>query len=155
MGIGAPHHAFKTWIEARPQDAGLSPNLGHALERAFNAGSYPGLHGLLIVRNGELGFEHHFPGADETWGEGLGNVSHHADLPHDLRSITKSIVSLLYGIALGDGLVPPAATKLIDALPEHADLLDASPEAPDHHRACPLHAHGARMGGRPRLLRSR
>ena len=123
MGIGVPHHTFNAWTDTRPQEAGLASSLGSALEKAFSAGTYPGLHGLLVIRNGVLGFERHFPGEDENWGVGLGNITHDPASPHDLRSVTKSIVSLLYGIALGAGLVPPAATKLIDALPEHADLL--------------------------------
>jgi len=41
---------------------------------------------------------------------------------HDLRSISKSIVGLLYGIALADGLVPPVNTSLLAQFPEYGDL---------------------------------
>jgi CubicO group peptidase (beta-lactamase class C family) len=41
---------------------------------------------------------------------------------HDVRSVSKSVVGLLYGIARAEGLVPPPETRLFDALPEHADL---------------------------------
>lgn len=119
MGIITSHPPAQLWAEARPHEAGISSDLGPALEKAVTAGDYKGLHALLIIRNGQLAFEQHLPGA----GENLGRIEHAPHLPHDLRSITKSIVSLLHGIALADGLVPPSTMKLIDALPEHTDLL--------------------------------
>ena len=45
-----------------------------------------------------------------------------ADTLHDLRSASKSIVGLLYGIALGDGKVPPPDAPLFASFPEYADL---------------------------------
>ena len=41
---------------------------------------------------------------------------------HDIRSITKSIVSLLYGIALDEGKVPAVDQPLVNSFPEYADL---------------------------------
>ena len=41
---------------------------------------------------------------------------------HDLRSVTKSIVGLLYGIALDRGLVPPPDAPLLAQFPEYSDL---------------------------------
>jgi CubicO group peptidase (beta-lactamase class C family) len=52
------------------------------------------------------------------------------DTLHDLRSVTKSIVGLLYGIALAAGRVPPPEAKLHAQFPEHADLA-AAPERQD------------------------
>jgi hypothetical protein len=40
---------------------------------------------------------------------------------HDLRSCSKSIVGLLYGIALQRGKVPPPEASLFSAFPEYAD----------------------------------
>src|SRR5262249_41065483 len=39
-----------------------------------------------------------------------------------LRSVSKSIVGLLYGIALADGKVPPPEASLLCAFPEYEDL---------------------------------
>jgi CubicO group peptidase (beta-lactamase class C family) len=41
---------------------------------------------------------------------------------HDLRSVTKSVTSLLYGIALGDGLVPAPDEPLLRSFPQYPDL---------------------------------
>jgi CubicO group peptidase (beta-lactamase class C family) len=44
------------------------------------------------------------------------------DTLHDLRSVTKSIVGLLYGIALDRGLVPPPEAPLLAQFPEYPEL---------------------------------
>ncbi len=41
---------------------------------------------------------------------------------HDLRSVSKSVVGLVYGIALAAGKVPSPEAKLYDQFPEYADL---------------------------------
>src|SRR5262249_3781630 len=51
-----------------------------------------------------------------------GRVSFGAETLHDLRSVTKSIVGLLYGIALERGLVPPPEAPLLPSFPEYPDL---------------------------------
>jgi CubicO group peptidase (beta-lactamase class C family) len=81
-----------------------------------------GLHTLLVSRGGKVLFEHYGAGDDESWGKPLGTVTFGPTLPHDLRSLTKSIVGMLYGIALAGGQVPPPGAKLYDQFPEYADL---------------------------------
>jgi CubicO group peptidase (beta-lactamase class C family) len=41
---------------------------------------------------------------------------------HDLRSVSKSVAGLVYGIALAAGKVPPPEAKLYDQFPEYADI---------------------------------
>jgi hypothetical protein len=63
---------------------------------------------LLISRRGKLVFEHYGQGDDEAEGRApLGIVVFGPDVPHDLRSVSKSVVGLAYGIALAGGKVPP------------------------------------------------
>src|SRR5262245_22572834 len=72
-----------------------------------------GLHALLVSQHGKLIFEHYGTGEDETRTRGnLGVVTFGPDVAHDLRSVSKSVVGLLYGIALADGKVPPPEAKL-------------------------------------------
>lgn len=92
------------------------------LTRAFTSGELPGLHSALIIRRGETLAELYFPGADESWGRALGVREHGPDSLHDLRSVTKSITSLLYGIALSEGLVPSVDEPVVSQFPEYADL---------------------------------
>src|SRR5260221_2125259 len=125
MGIiGIPKGPETEWQVGELGAAGLQVSLPARLDRAFEAGEIKGLHSLLIMRHGRLVLERYFEGADEIWGKPLGAVQHAPDLLHDMRSVTKSIVSLLYGIALAGGHVPPVTARLIDQFPEYPDLAD-------------------------------
>ncbi len=63
-----------------------------------------------------------YTGVDEAWGKPLGPVSFARETLHDVRSVTKSIVGLLYGIALDRGLVPPPEAPLLAQFPKYSDL---------------------------------
>jgi CubicO group peptidase (beta-lactamase class C family) len=80
------------------------------------------LHAALMVRHGRIVYERYFTGEDRAWGTALGQVEYHAGLRHDLRSITKSIVSLLFGIASDRGLVQDPDEPVFSFVPEYAAL---------------------------------
>ena len=85
-------------------------------------GRVSGLHMLLVSKAGRMLFEHYGTGDDESWGKSLGSVTFGPTVLHDLRSVSKSIVGMLYGIALADGKVPPPEARLYEQFPEYADL---------------------------------
>lgn len=89
---------------------------------AFDRGELPGLHGVIARHKGATMAELYFKGADERWGRSLGARDHGPETLHDLRSVTKSVVGLLYGIALAEGKVPPPEAPLYAQFPEYADL---------------------------------
>jgi CubicO group peptidase (beta-lactamase class C family) len=62
------------------------------------------------------------PEEAESWGTPLHAVAFGPDTLHDLRSVTKSVVGLLYGIALDRGLVPPPDAPLLAQFPQYPDL---------------------------------
>lgn len=101
-------------------------SMEETLRRAFDAGELPGLHAVVVTQNDELVGEAYFPGEDERWGQPLGMVDHGPETLHDVRSVTKSIVGLLYGIALDEGLVPDLDAPLLEQFPEYADLKDGT-----------------------------
>lgn len=127
------------WLPASPHEAGFAADLVERLEAGTRSGLLCGLHAVLVARGGRLVLERYFSGADESWGRPLGAVAFGPDTLHDLRSITKSVVGLLYGIALDRGVVPPLQTPLLAAFPEHADL------AGDRRRASLTVAHALDM----------
>jgi CubicO group peptidase (beta-lactamase class C family) len=96
--------------------------LSEAFETARQAGVLPNVHGVVVAQAGEIGFERYLAGTDAARGRPLGVVRFGPDTLHDMRSVTKSIVGLLYGIALAQGRVPGPEAKLIDAFPEYPDL---------------------------------
>jgi CubicO group peptidase (beta-lactamase class C family) len=98
-------------------------SIGQLLAQAEQDGKVSGLHALLISQGGKLVFEHYGRGVDEAEGRGLlGTVVFAPDVPHDLRSVSKGVIGLAYGIALAAGKVPPLEARLYDQFPEYPDL---------------------------------
>lgn len=126
MGILLPSTPPREWRTVRPDDLGLDSKTLDQLTSTTAEREYAGLHALLIIRRGKLAYDRYFAGVDERWGVRLGTISHEPDLLHDVRSVTKSIVGLMYGMALHEGLVPPASARLCDALPDYHEVTDDS-----------------------------
>jgi CubicO group peptidase (beta-lactamase class C family) len=110
------------WKVAAPATVGLDAATLCALVPRFEAWKEADVHAALVVRHGALVFEHYFNGADERWGRSLGVVDFAPDVKHDLRSITKSVTSLLLGIAIDHGWVPGIDASVLSLLPQYADL---------------------------------
>ena len=92
------------------------------LAAAVDAGEVDGLHAVVVVRGGRTVLEYYGEGADFAWGRSLGVVRFGPETLHDLRSVTKSVTALLYGTALGDGLVPEPGAPLLAQFPQYPDL---------------------------------
>jgi CubicO group peptidase (beta-lactamase class C family) len=107
------------------ENSAFADDAAQRLERAVAERRVWNIHGLLVLRNEKLIIERYFEGQDRARGVGdLGTVKFGAETLHDLRSCSKSIVTLLYGIALHQGKVPPPEAHLLSAFPEYADLVD-------------------------------
>ncbi|MET7426744.1 serine hydrolase domain-containing protein [Dactylosporangium sp. NPDC005555] len=100
----------------------MTDELRGRLDEAIAAGHLDGLHGVVAVRGGETVLEHYGTGADTTWNIPLGVVEFGPDTLHDLRSVTKSVTALLYGVALGEGRVPNPGASLLEQFPQYPDL---------------------------------
>jgi CubicO group peptidase (beta-lactamase class C family) len=112
----------RSWTPIDPADAGFAPDLEARLDKLIADKRAWKLHGVVIARHGRLVLERYFESEDNARGRALGNVAFAADTLHDLRSVSKGIVGLLYGIALQQGKVPPPEAALFASFPEHADL---------------------------------
>lgn len=121
------------WQPIAPADAGFAPDLEARLDQLIAQKRAWNLHGVVIVRNGRLVLERYFEGEDEARGRRIGKVSFTADTLHDMRSVSKSVVSLLYGIALEQGKVPPPESPLVASFPAYADLAAGRERLTIHH----------------------
>lgn len=93
-----------------------------------------GVHAILIERRGKLIYEEYFAGFDERWGLPLGKVSMTPETKHDLRSVTKSVVSALVGIAHSEGKIPSLDQPIVEWFPEYPEL-----NTPDRRRVTLAH----------------
>lgn len=104
----SPADYFPTdnWRTSSPQDQGLDKKRLKKLVKRIRRNSISGIDSLLIVRNGYLVSESYFNG----WGR---------DDLHTLQSDTKSITSLLVGIARQQGLISSIDQKVLEFFPEY------------------------------------
>ena len=103
-------------------DSGMDTVALKKVDTAIRNGTYPNIHSLLIARHGKLLYENYWPGKDESWGLDLGVIAHGKDSLHDIRSISKSIVSACVGIAVQQGKIKSVDQKILDFFPGHEKL---------------------------------
>lgn len=86
------------------------------------------IHSVLVVRRGSLVFEHYGRGADQRFGSALGEVAFGPEVKHDVRSVSKSVISLLIGIALDRKLIANIDQSVFTFLPQYAALRTSAKE---------------------------
>lgn len=111
------------WNVITAAEAGFSSSLDENFEIARQAGVLPNLHGVVAARGGRLFFERYLAGPDSGRSP-LGIVRFRPETLHDMRSVSKSVVGLLYGIAQAVGRVPGPEANLLAQFPEYPDLSD-------------------------------
>jgi CubicO group peptidase (beta-lactamase class C family) len=119
---GSPAASNDGWTIASQAEVGLDPAKLCELDQVIGQWPAANIHAVVVVRNGKLVMERYFAGDDERWGVKLGRVAYGPELKHDLRSISKSVTSLLVGIALAEGKFPPLDSSVFDAFPDYAEL---------------------------------
>jgi len=119
---GTPAVIDDGWATAKPDDVGLDGARLCGLDKFLEQWPNANIHSVTVARRGKLVFERYFTGQDERWGTPLGEVKFGPETLHDLRSISKSVVSLLVGIALREGTFPSIDSAVFDQFPEYAAL---------------------------------
>jgi len=98
------------WRTAQPESQGLdSPALASAVDQVLQ--QHLGVHSILVIRHGYAVMDAYF-------------YPYNSGVPHDLASVTKSLTSVLTGIAVGQGLVQ-TDQKVLSFFPKER------PENPD------------------------
>jgi len=108
----APIDVSSEWVQRTPAQSGMDAAL---LDRADeHALAIPRFRSLLVARRGAIVMERYYGGAS-------------AATLNDVRSVTKSIVSTLAGIAYDEGLLPNLDTTIAAYLPGYTlDAADSS-----------------------------
>lgn len=122
--LDRPKQTGDGWITASPSQEGLDPVPLLALLDLVETTDDHLIHGILIVKNQKLVFEHYWPGTDLR-PEDLTPVSKvfNRDTPHYAASVSKSLTSALAGIAIDLGMIGSVDDPVFSYFPEHADLM--------------------------------
>jgi CubicO group peptidase (beta-lactamase class C family) len=123
------------WTPAHADSAGVDPDRLASMTAAIRAAPELGVHAILIERDGSLIYEEYFDGFDERGGWPLGKVSMTMETRHDLRSVTKSVVSALVGIAHAEGAIRSLDEPLVAWFPEYPEA-----DTPERRRVTLTHA---------------
>jgi CubicO group peptidase (beta-lactamase class C family) len=103
------------------KEAGIDEKMMKAMHDSITAGGYTNIHSVLILRNNKLVYENYWPGHDENREtDFIGMTEHGRDSLHDIRSITKTVVSAAIMIAIDQGKIKNVDQRLFDFFPEFA-----------------------------------
>jgi CubicO group peptidase (beta-lactamase class C family) len=119
---GLPNANADQWSVAAPDSVGLASAALCPMVKWLNDSKESNVHAVLVVRHGTLVLEHYFSGSDEAWGRPIGNIPFGPEVRHDERSVTKSVIALLLGIAIDRGLIKGIDEPVLSFFPEYADL---------------------------------
>ena len=109
----APESKSDGWVTTDAASSGLDPAALSRMEQAIPSGEFKKITSVLIARHGKLAYEAYFEGSAES--------------PRDTRSATKSITSMLTGIAVDQHLLPELDAKVVSYFPEKQPLANPDP----------------------------
>lgn len=119
LACGSPAALDDGWITASPESVGLDGARLCGIAARLKE-MEADVHGVVIARHGKLVFEQYFPGYDDPWGRDDGQYTFDAATRHDMRSVSKSVVSLLVGIAIDRKLIAGIDEPAVKFFPEYA-----------------------------------
>jgi CubicO group peptidase (beta-lactamase class C family) len=111
-------------MTASLESAGIDRRRLEQMADAIRQNTDWNVHAALIERDGRLVYEEYFVGWDQRWGRSLGQVAFDRQTRHDLRSVSKSVISALVGIALDSGAIRSVDEPILAFFPDYADLTD-------------------------------
>src|SRR5262249_28067301 len=115
---GVPAEIGDGWQVATPASASLDDTVLCALPDRF---AHANIHSVLVARRGALVFEQYFTGRDTAGVARESRTTFGPQVKHDLRSVTKSVVSLLFGIAAGQQKIANVNEPMLSFFPGYAD----------------------------------
>lgn len=111
---GIPSDIHDGWAITSPEKQGLNATLLCTMADGISGGTLANVDSIVVVRHGVLVYERYF------------NYPHlpeyDAATRHRGYSMTKSVVSLLVGIAMDRGLIKDLDAPIVSYLPEDANL---------------------------------
>ncbi|WP_407167086.1 serine hydrolase domain-containing protein [Bradyrhizobium sp. ORS 111] len=118
LACGSPSSLDDGWVIASPESVGMDgARLCGIAERVQLRSSE--VHAVVVARHGKLVFEQYFAGIDQPWGHPAGRSEFTATTKHDMRSASKSVMSLLVGLAIDRKLIAGVDEPVLKFFPDH------------------------------------
>jgi len=103
----------------QPSTLGVNDSILNDLTQKIKQHYYPNIHSVLIAKDGNLIYENYFKGEDQNFGGNLGIRQFSDTTLHDIRSVTKSVVSALVGICIHKELIKDVNEPISKFFPEY------------------------------------
>src|SRR5262249_21723839 len=110
------------WKVGAPESVGLAGDKLCPMLKWLEGWKQANVHAVLVARKGTLVFEHYFAGPDERLGRSQGKVEFGPETKHDERSVSKSVTSLVLGIAIDHGWIKSVDERVFSYFPQYAEL---------------------------------
>jgi len=110
---GIPTDIHDGWAMTSPEKQGVNPILLCTMDDGITGGKLANVDDIVVVRHGTLVYERYYPQPQ---------LHTDATTRHRGNSMTKSVVSLLVGIAVDRGWIEDLDVPVVSYFPENADL---------------------------------
>ena len=131
LSVKTPIKTDDGWITRSAAAAGSDTLKLRNLLRRVEEREYPGIDGILIVKDGELVFEKYFPGYDYEY-TAKDFKGRYTDYDyrtvHNLASVTKSVTAILCGIAVDKKMLHGVDDRVSAYFPEVESLFTGGKE---------------------------
>jgi CubicO group peptidase (beta-lactamase class C family) len=121
-----PEQVDDGWVTASLDDVGINEKqITDSMNQLLRSDNNP-LHSIVIVKDGKLVLEEYFSGEDLSIEGGLHfeKKDFNRNTVHCLASVSKSVTSILLGIAIDQGHINNVQEKMFSFFPEYSELND-------------------------------
>jgi CubicO group peptidase (beta-lactamase class C family) len=116
-GCGIPQDIHDGWAMTSPDKQGLNAALLCTMEEGISGGKLANVDDIVVIRHGVLVYERYFDYPHQ--------LNYDAATRHNGYSMTKSVVSLLVGIAMDRGLIKELDAPLVSYLSDDKGLRES------------------------------
>ena len=102
------------WPTATPASAGISAEKLQSMETAIKNNDFKKITSVLVARHGKLVYEGYFKGSN-------------ASALQNTRSATKTVTSMLIGVAIGKHMLSGVDAKILSFFPDKQPLQNPDP----------------------------
>jgi CubicO group peptidase (beta-lactamase class C family) len=124
-GDDCPANLQDGWPVGYPEQYGFDPTILKDMRRRVSEAKLDNVHAIIVARDGVLVYEQYSAGEDQVGLAPAVHTTFDATTRHNGNSMTKSVTSLLFGVALERGWIKGLDTSVLSCFPEY-DILRTS-----------------------------
>lgn len=117
-----PEERTDGWESAHLAEVGIDVQLISDLVDRIRQGRYGDVHDILVVKDGKLVLEEYFRVDGSMYGPAV--EQEYRDRVHILASATKSVTSILIGLAIDEGFIESVEVPVHTFFPEYEAIID-------------------------------